>query len=124
MESQAAESSTADKPFFAYLPFTAPHYPLQCSKADRDAYKGMYDDGPDALRLRRIEQLKKMGLIGEDVVPHPVEAVTAEWEEMTEDERKLSSRAMEIFAGMVTAIDREVGKVVEYLRSTKQLDSE
>lgn len=39
----------SSKPFFSYLPFSAPHWPLQCSKEDRDRYAGVYDDGPDAV---------------------------------------------------------------------------
>lgn len=49
-------------------------------------------------------------------------AVTAEWEAMSPEERSLSARAMEIYAGMVTAMDREIGKVVDHLRTTGQLD--
>ena len=84
----------------------------------------MYDDGPDALRLRRLQRLKEMGLVAKDVVPHPVEAATQEWEQMSAEEKGLSSRAMEIFAGMVTALDREVGKAVDHLRQSGDLDSE
>ncbi|CAM1501239.1 Fc.00g104010.m01.CDS01 [Cosmosporella sp. VM-42] len=62
--------SNKDKPFFAYLPFSAPHWPLHCSKEDRDRYKGMCDDGPDALRLRRLENLKKLGIVAPDVTAH------------------------------------------------------
>ena len=112
------------KPFFAYLAYTAPHFPLQCAAEDRDRYRGAYDQGPDALRLQRLASLKAAGIIGEDVEPHAVEAVTAEWEAMTPEERQLSARSMEIYAGMVTAIDREVGKVIEYLTALGELDSE
>lgn len=72
----------------------------------------MYDDGPDALRLRRIANLKKMGLVPEDVKPHPVSAEDSpEWSEMTPEQRAKSARAMEVFAGMVECIDDNVGKV-------------
>lgn len=114
-----------EKPFFAYLPFSAPHWPLQCSKEDRDRYKGMYDDGPDALRLRRVESLKKLGLVPKDVKPHEVMTPfgNAEWAEMSDYERQCSARAMECFAGMVDNIDQNVGKVVEYLKQTGEFDS-
>jgi len=95
-----------EKPFFAYLPFLAPHWPLQCSDADRDRYEGVYDDGPAALRLRRLERMKKLGIIGPDVNPHEVVVgpMNREWNEMTPYERKCSARAMQCYAGMVDSI--------------------
>lgn len=83
------------KAFFAFLPFAAPHWPLQCSKEDRDWYTGMYDDGPDALRARRLARLKELGLVDPEVDAHEVVAgPTAEWEDLTDYERRCSARAM------------------------------
>ncbi|KAH8880771.1 alkaline phosphatase-like protein [Thozetella sp. PMI_491] len=114
------------KPFFAFLPYTAPHWPLQCSKAQRDKYKGMYDDGPHALRERRLKKLVELGIISKSVVPHKMETSTVgagEWGDLTVEERKLSSRAMEAYAGMVDSIDLNVGKVVDYLKKTGEYDN-
>lgn len=115
-----------EKPFFAYLPFSAPHWPLQCAKEDRDRYKGMYDDGPDALRIKRMERMKELGLIPKDIRPHDVVVgpMNTEWDEMTDYERQCSARSMECFAGMVDNIDQNVGKIVDYLKKTGEFDSE
>ena len=84
----------------------------------------MYDAGPDVLRLKRLERLIELGLVSKDVVPHPVVApLCPEWGDMSPGEQKMSSRAMEVFAGMVVGIDRAVGTVVEYLRGTGELDN-
>lgn len=115
-----------EKPFFAYLPFSAPHWPLQAPKASVDRYRGVYSDGPSALRLRRLARLKAMGLVPEDVVPHEVVASAgepADWPDMTADERAKSARSMEVFAGMVDRMDENIGRVVEYLRRTGQYDN-
>ncbi|KAJ5775488.1 alkaline-phosphatase-like protein [Penicillium nucicola] len=115
-----------EKPFFGFLPYTAPHWPLQCSKAQRDKYKGVYDEGPYALREKRLKSLVEIGMIDESVVPHEVETSTLryeEWDEMTPEEKKLSSRAMETYAGMVDSIDVNVGKVIEYLKKTGEYDN-
>ncbi|CAF3488191.1 unnamed protein product [Fusarium graminearum] len=115
-----------EKPFFAYLPYTAPHWPLQCSKAQRDKYKGIYDDGPYALRERRLKKLVDLGIIDKSVVPHQVETDTmgvGEWDDLSPEEKKLSSRAMEAYAGMVDSIDVNIGKVVDYLKSTGEYDN-
>lgn len=86
----------------------------------------MYDDGPYALRERRLKKLAEIGIIDKSVIPHKVETSTmgvGEWEHLTEEEKKLSSRAMEAYAGMVDSIDVNVGKVVEYLKKTGEYDN-
>ncbi|ODO07741.1 hypothetical protein I350_03317 [Cryptococcus amylolentus CBS 6273] len=91
---------------------------------DRDKHKGLYDAGPAVLRLQRLENLKKLGLIPRDVDPVEVVANGAKnWEEMSVWEKKMSSRAMEVYAGMVHAMDREIGKVVDYLEKNGELDN-
>lgn len=120
----ASEDSEEKQPFFAYLPFSAPHWPLQCDKSDRDQYKGVYEDGPRALREKRLANLKEMGFFDQDVKPHEVVVdATPEWEGQTSEERELSQRAMECYAGMVEGIDRNCGKVFDYLKSTGEFDS-
>ncbi|KAF5373747.1 hypothetical protein D9758_000708 [Tetrapyrgos nigripes] len=113
-----------DKPFFAFLPFSAPHWPLQVDKRYRDKYKGMYDEGPEVLRQKRLVKLKELGLIPSDAVPHDVVAPeVSEWEEMTDEERKMSARAMETFAGMVDNMDENIGKVLDYLKEIGEYDN-
>jgi arylsulfatase len=114
----------ADKPFFAFLPFAAPHWPLQVDKAYRDKYKGFYDDGPEALRQKRLARLKELGLIAQDVVAHDVVApAETEWSKMTEQEKKLSARAMETFAGMVENMDEYIGHILKYLEEIGEADN-
>ncbi|KAF4308654.1 Sulfatase [Botryosphaeria dothidea] len=113
-----------ERPFFGYFPFTAPHWPLQAPKEYIEKYKGVYDDGPDALRLKRLQRLKDLGMIPQDVEPHPVVADEVnEWNDLTPDEKAKSCRAMEVFAAMVECIDANVGKVVDYLEQTGELDN-
>lgn len=86
----------------------------------------MYDDGPYALRERRLKKLVELGIISASVVPHAVETDTQgvqEWDEFSSEEKKLSSRTMEAYAGMVDSIDVNIGKVVEYLKSTGEYDN-
>lgn len=120
-----ARDANDAQPFFAFLPFSAPHWPLQCSKADRDKYKGVYRDGPGALREKRLAKLKEMGFFEKDVKAHEVIVdSTPEWESQNQEERELSARAMECYAGMVEGIDRNCGKVIDYLKGTGEYDSE
>ena len=119
-----AKPDAKEQPFFAYLPFAAPHWPLQCSEEDRASYRGLYDNGPDALRDQRIRKLCELRIIDSDVVPHPVvNNGYPEWTVMDSEQRKRECRAMEVYAGMVQGIDRNVGRVVDYLERIGQLDS-
>jgi arylsulfatase len=77
----------------------------------------VYDDGPAALRLKRLAQLEEMMLIPKDVTPHPVmnPLNIREWDEMDDVQRKKSIRAMETYAAMVEHIDEAVGRVMRGL---------
>jgi len=121
-----------DRPFFAYYTFSAPHWPLQAPEENVTPYYGKYDDGPERLRQRRLTKLKKLGLVPEHAIPHDVVITPREkrkkgqdddWDSLPEEERKYSSRTMEVYAGMVERMDQNIGKVVEYLENTGELDS-
>jgi arylsulfatase len=120
------ESLPADdsKPFFAYLPFTAPHWPLQAPQEHIKKYRGVYDDGPDVLRSKRLQRLKDLGMIPKDVTPHPVVADEVKpWDEMSPFEQSMSARAMECFAGMVDCIDHNVGRVIQHLKDIGEYEN-
>ncbi|PKS08764.1 hypothetical protein jhhlp_004817 [Lomentospora prolificans] len=96
---------------------TAPHWFLL-------APQYVYDDGSGALHLRRLKQLKKFGLVPQDVKPHPVSAEDSpEWEDITPEQKARSARTMECFAGMVECIDSNVDKVLDCLESIGKLDN-
>ncbi|HEN9691734.1 TPA: arylsulfatase [Acinetobacter baumannii] len=111
------------RPFFAYLPFSAPHWPLQAPQEDIDRYKGRYADGPVKLREQRLEKLKQLQLVDAETTIHPVLARTPFWENLTQEQRDKSSRIMEVYAAMVDRMDQNVGRVVEYLKDRGELDN-
>ncbi|TKA51631.1 hypothetical protein B0A53_05508 [Rhodotorula sp. CCFEE 5036] len=115
----------SDKPFFAYLPYTAPHWPLQAPEEVVAKYRGRYDDGPDALRERRLGGLKREGIVEENVTAHPICSTGdhSPWSEMSEDERKDSARRMEVYAAMIEIMDAEIGQVVAWLKESGQYDN-
>ncbi len=112
---------SGDKPFLAYLAFTAPHWPLQAEPKDIELYKNAYDSGPAVLGQRRFASLVRLGLIDRSVIPHPPEA-SDDWQTLSADVRQREARKMEIYAAMVHRMDVNVGRVIEYLRSSKKLD--
>lgn len=117
------DDSRQTRPFFAYLPFSAPHWPLQAHPEDIQKYQGVYDAGPEVLRQKRLAQVKKLGLVSSNATIHPVLAQTKFWENLTEAEKQFSARTMEVYAAMVDRLDQNVGRVIEYLKQTQQYDN-
>jgi arylsulfatase A-like enzyme len=97
LKERKESTALSEKPFFGYLAFTAPHFPLQAPKSYRDKYKNMYNDGPTALKAKRLARLKQLGLVAEDIEAHPMDNPhdSTEWKRMSKEERILSARAME-----------------------------
>lgn len=97
-----------EEPFFAFLPFTAPHYPLQAPRETIEKYKGVYDEGPDKLREKRLKRLIELGLIAKDVEPAPVVGALGhdkEWAEKSAEEKAASARKMEVNTILVDFFD-------------------
>jgi arylsulfatase A-like enzyme len=118
------KASDPKKPFFAYLTFTAPHWPLQAPDEDVARYRGRYDDGFEVLREKRLARLKALGLIPADVRAHDlVLGKDQRWADLRSDERKRQSRAMEIYAAMVDRMDRNIGRVIAQLKASGQYDN-
>lgn len=118
----------AKQPFFSYLAFSAPHWPLQAPEEDVEAYRGVYDNGPEHLRQQRLKNLKNLGLVPEHAEPHEVVApagrmMSKPWETLTSEEKQLSARTMEVYAGMVQRMDYQIGRVIDTLREKDELDN-
>lgn len=112
-----------DKPFFAYLAYTAPHWPLQLPDKYLNTYKGKYNMGYDSLRMLRFKALKAKGIIPANAVLPPRLASIKQWTELTAEEKKIESRKMELYAALVDNLDKHIGQVIQYLKDSKQLDN-
>lgn len=121
---QERNEEEREKPFLAYLAYTAPHWPLQAPQDVIDKYKGKYSDGPEALRQRRLDALIARGLVPADVEPAPmVGEMVKEWQDMDDSEKEHSARRMETYAAMVDLIDQNLARVVSHLEETGELDN-
>ena len=109
------------RPFFAYLAFSGPHWPLQAPPEDIARYRHRYDAGPAAIQRARLERMKTLGLVDRNIVPYPVDERA--WRAMSAAERAFEARKMEIYAAMVDRLDQNVGRVLAYLRDAGQLDN-
>ncbi len=111
-----------DRPFFGYLAFSAPHWPLQAPKSSIAKYAGRYDEGYDVLHAERMNRLTERGLWTPGPVPFRRLAAEKAWTELTDEEQRVESRKMEIYAAMVDDVDVHVGQVIDYLESIGEFD--
>lgn len=117
------EKSQDDKPFFAYLAYQAPHGPLAVPDEWRDKYKGRYDKGYDAIRAERLDRQKKLGIVGKDVVTFPRLPNLPAWEKLTDDQRRVAARKMELYSAMIEYMDDQIGRLLDHLKKTGKYDN-
>ncbi len=111
------------EPFFGYLAFTAPHWPLQAPDTSIARYRGRYDAGYEALHTARMENLKERGLIAKDVEAHPGSEGQPAWDTLSEEQKRVEARKMEIYAAMVHDVDIYVGRVLDHLKAMGEYDN-
>lgn len=117
------QSSAPDKPFFLYVAFQAPHTPLHAKPEDLARYRGRYDAGWDRVREQRFERQRGMGLIEPNAELPPRNPGVPAWDELPTEQRVLFARYMEVYAALVDNVDQNVGKVLDFLELTGQLDN-
>lgn len=111
-----------DAPFFAYLAYTAPHWPLQAPRESIEKFAGRYDEGYEALYQERLERARALGLVPPDFAGIPPIEGQPRWDELSDEQRRVEARKMEIYAAMVSDLDAYVGRFIAYLESIGELD--
>lgn len=115
------ESKGAESPFFLYVPFTAPHWPLHARPETIASYNGVYDKGWDAIREERFDRQKKLGVIPERTQLSPRDPSVPAWED--EPYREWQTQRMQVYAAMVTEMDEAVGRVIEEIKTKGLLEN-
>lgn len=123
MLSYLKDGQADGKPFFAYLSFTAPHWPLQAPPEVIAKYEHRYEKGYEALRTERAARQKSLGIVPKDLAAAPALATFPTWEGLKPAQRKQEARRMAVYAAMVDVMDQNIGKVIRYLKATGQYDN-
>ncbi|MBL8178790.1 MAG: arylsulfatase [Bryobacterales bacterium] len=134
----------AADPFFFYLAFTSPHFPLHALREDIEHYQRRFTEGWDVARQRRYERMRKMGLVNCPLSPletemwppwnTPAAELAAKigpgevpravsWASLTPTQKDFQRTKMAIHAAMITRMDTEIGRVLDQLRAMGQLDN-
>ncbi|MDQ8199580.1 arylsulfatase [Pelagicoccus enzymogenes] len=117
------EPETQQKPFFLYLAYTAPHYPLHAWPEDIAKYKGVYDEGYHVIQRRRYQRQVEMGLVDPETTPFTQEPKPGAWETLSGDERAKEAQRMEIYAAMLDRVDQNIGRLVDKLQAHGRLEN-
>jgi arylsulfatase A-like enzyme len=115
------ESAASDEPFFSYVAFTSPHWPLHALEEDIEKYRGVYDGGWDELRSSRYESLKQLGFIDESWAMAPRDLDSPAWEDA--ENKEWESLRMAVYAAQIDRMDQGVGQILEALDSTGARDN-
>lgn len=110
-----------DNPFFLYLAYNAPHWPLNSKWEEFQKYKGKYTGGWEELMRQRLARQQELGLFANEFVPAP--HVGPAWDSLTDQQREDLDTRMAAYAGCVDSIDQNVGKLVAHLQTIDQWDN-
>ena len=134
----------SERPFFGYLAFTVPHFPLQALPDDIERHRDRYLAGWEAIRRQRYDRQVRMGLVRcalspmeQDSVPHwnlseqalreqissNEVARAVSWDELSEGQRRFQATKMAIHAAMIERMDREIGRVLEQIKAMGVLEN-
>ncbi len=117
------EARNENQPFFGYLAFTAPHWPLQAPDNYLNRYRGAYAEGWNELQRRRFNALKELNWIPDTAtLPEQLDFVS-DWSELTPESQQRHARDMEIYAAMVEHMDAEISRVMNHLDRRGLLDN-
>ncbi|PTQ98096.1 arylsulfatase [Mucilaginibacter yixingensis] len=113
------ENKGTGKPFFLYMAFTSPHWPLMALPEDISRYKGRYiNKGWDKLREERLARMKELGIVSKDTKLSPRDSNVPEWNSLTDKQKWDWDDKMAVYAAMVDRMDQNIGRIRAALRET------
>ena len=117
------EAGKVGKPFFLYLAYNAPHYPLHVKQSDFEKYQTRYQQGWDAIRKQRYARQLESGLIAPSYSLSDRPDYIPAWDDLSDEDKRWEQERMAAFAGMVDCLDQNIGRVVKRLKDTGEFDN-
>lgn len=114
------EQSKEKKPFFLYLAFNAPHWPLQALPQDIEQYKGIYSSGWDSFRVQRYRQAVLKGVFDKDQAIARHDEAVQPWNKLTYDEQQYWQYRQQVYAAMIDHVDQSIGRLLNKLKELKK----
>lgn len=123
LQSESQDLDRSKQPFFLYLAHNAPHFPLHALPEDIERFRGAYRKGWDTIRKERHERLMELGIIDETWRLSQRDPKVESWDSLTEKEKTFLEPMMEVYAAMIHRLDVNIGRLIQHLESTNQLDN-
>ena len=117
------EEGDADQPFFGFLSLQAIHIPVQAPIEFIDKYDGVFDAGWDVMREERWQRTMELGLVPASTTLAPVHEDHRAWDDLSPEEQAVAARQMQVNAGMIEAADFHIGRLLDHLEATGQLEN-
>lgn len=111
-----------ERPFFGYLSYTAPHYPIQAPESYIEEYSDVYTAGYDEIRQTRFKNMIDQGVV-DGAALAPTSDLWPRWSELTDTKKAFEARRMSVYAAMITAMDAQLYRVIDALDKSGQLDN-
>ncbi|MEM6628760.1 MAG: arylsulfatase [Bacteroidota bacterium] len=111
------EAQQDDQPFFLYLAYNAPHWPLHAKEEDIERFRGRYEMGWDSVRAARFARQKDLGLLDPQVKLSPRDERVRPWAELTQGEKDSTGYRMAVYAAQIYSVDQNLGRLTEYLKN-------
>lgn len=112
-----------DNPYFLYVAYTAPHFPLQAREEDIARYRGKFSAGWDVLSQQRYKRLVELGLIDPSWPLPKRDDQQIAWADVKPEYRAWFAERMAVYAAMIEQLDRGVGRIVDAVRARGELDN-
>ncbi len=113
--------SKDDKPFFLYVAYTSPHWPLHALPEDIEKYRDTYSDGWEVIREKRYRKMIEIGLIDSVLFPLPENSSGKKWADCTNKQKEANHMA--VHAAMVDRMDQGIGKIIEKLKQLGEYEN-
>ena len=113
--SMIRENKTTDSPFFLYVSYTAPHWPLHADKEDYKPYISTYSVGWDSIRIKRYMRQKELGVIDKNWILSNRDAEAPAWDSLSEVKKEEMALRMAIYAAQIEVMDRGIGRIIREL---------
>jgi arylsulfatase len=117
------EALESGKPFFHYIAFNAPHYPLQAPEEEIKKYLGVYNAGWDRIREARFKKQQEMGLFEPSLTLPPLPDHMTLWDSLSREQKAFESFRMSVYAAMVDRLDWNIGRLVAYLEERGAMEN-
>jgi arylsulfatase A-like enzyme len=121
--SMIQENRLTDSPFFLYVAYTAPHWPLHAYRDDYAQYSDMYSAGWDSIRMARFKRQKDLGIIDKNWILSDRNSEASAWDSLSDKKKEEMRLRMAIYAAQIEVMDRGIGRIISELEKEGELEN-